>query len=164
MSGHGEEKGSATPTINTHSFIGGLVKIAAVVLALILAFVAFGQHAEEEKVRNTEDIRVAQRAYDDQRAYAAAAQQDKCRGPYRWIELHSVPDSGIAEYLCPGWKTFPLGGSKEEGGITISAPHLKTPLKDAPGVDNYFGNQPEGNYIFRPDPLGSKRGVRIYTR
>jgi hypothetical protein len=81
-----------------------------------------------------------------------------CQNPWT-IQPRDIPaQGGLAVYLCPGWQDYPQGGA-----ITITTPSGRV-LKDEPGVLHNLGDQPEGIYIFRADPPGSKRKVRIYNR
>jgi hypothetical protein len=108
----------------------------------------------------------AKKAAEETNAKLAAVEKGKSAPPTTVIiqapawtnKTFEVPDGGLPVHLYPGWQTYPLGGA-----ITITTPggHI---LKDAPGVENDFGWQPEGDYIIRPDPLGSKRKVTIYNR
>lgn len=74
------------------------------------------------------------------------------------FQTFDIPAEGLRVYLYPGWKDSPLGGA-----ITIEFPGGVT-LRDAPEVINHIASQPEGIYIFRAYPVGSKRQVRIYNR
>ncbi len=165
MSDHGTTSSShdeGPTTTGTPARIAGWVLIIISALILMLWWASGKEERKAEAdAQKADNIRRAQELLDIERTIAA--QNNRCKGAHRWIEHENIPDSGVAEYLCPGWKTFPLGGSDKEGGITITTPDRRT-LRDAPGVKVDFGWQPEGDYIFRPDPIGSKRGVRIFTR
>jgi peptidylprolyl isomerase len=75
---------------------------------------------------------------------------------YRTFE---IPSEGVRVYLYPGWTDQPLGGA-----ITITTPNGNI-LPDRPEgwQTRSFGYQPEGFYVFRADPKGSKRNVEIYN-
>ncbi|MDQ5922418.1 MAG: hypothetical protein QG644_126 [Patescibacteria group bacterium] len=62
----------------------------------------------------------------------------------------------ITVYLKPGWKSYPKGGP-----ITIQTPSGDI-LEDIPGVDSYFGYQPEGTYIISATS-DETTGVELYN-
>ena len=62
----------------------------------------------------------------------------------------------ITVYLKPGWKSYPKGGP-----VKIQTPSGDI-LEDIPGVDSYFGMQPEGTYIIYADS-DETTGVELYN-
>lgn len=73
-------------------------------------------------------------------------------------QTFDIPAQGLPVYLYPGWKDFAFGGA-----ITITTPSGHV-LHDEPGVNHQWGFQPAGMYIFRADPMGSRRSVQIYNQ
>lgn len=62
----------------------------------------------------------------------------------------------ITVYLKPGWKSYPKGGP-----VKIQTPSGDI-LEDTPGVDSYFGMQPEGTYIIYADS-DETTGIELYN-
>lgn len=69
-----------------------------------------------------------------------------------------IPPEGMSVYLRSGWRGFTQGGA-----VIITSPGGKI-FHDKPGVPTQLGYQPDGMYVFRGDPVGSKRSMVIYNR
>jgi hypothetical protein len=107
---------------------------------------AGGNQTQTQQTNNTpaQGGSVVQQVYQTQRAWTP--------------QTLEIPDEGLSVYLYQGWRGFTQGGA-----IIITTPEGKV-FHDKPGVPTYMGIQPEGIYVFRPDPQGSKRSIVLYNR
>ncbi len=153
MSDHG-----SAPLAREGGGIKGTIGSSIIVFSIVGAMFYFYLTRERTpEAVNTPQTTTTQTPAPMNTAQVMTEEWKPCRTKRDFRDI-TVRAEGTPVYLCPGWKTFPMGGA-----ITITNSDGREIVREAPGENPQIGYQPAGVYTLRADPVGSERTVKIFN-